>query len=149
MTNNFVLVAPTDFAPITLPASPECELGDPGSFLAGRRILIVEDEMLVMMDAEEMLTDLGCTCVFSASTIRRALALIEVEHFDAVLLDLNLGGDRSFAVADALAARQVPFVFATGYGAQGLRDQDIDRPVLMKPYSSGRLAAAMEDLLAV
>jgi CheY-like chemotaxis protein len=88
--------------------------------LTGRRILVVEDEMLVLMDMQDTLADLGCEAVFAAATNDQAIALIEAHHFDAALLDLNLNGVRSYPVADALAALGVPFAFATGYGGHGL-----------------------------
>lgn len=115
--------------------------------LCGRSILLVEDEMLVLMDTEDMLADMGCTAVVSAATVADGLAQVAVGVFDAALLDLNLNGDRSYAVADALVARGVPFAFATGYGAQGLREGDRGRPVLMKPYPAQELARTMIGLL--
>jgi CheY-like chemotaxis protein len=111
--------------------------------LAGRRILVVEDEMLVLMETEDMLADLGCDCVIAAATNEQAIALIEAQPFDAALLDLNLNGVRSYPVADVLAAHGIPFAFATGYGAHGLRDGDRERPLLVKPYE----AAALKTLL--
>jgi len=74
-------------------------------FLSGRRILVVEDEMLVLMMIEDMLADLGCESVTTAATVDRALALINAQVFDAAMLDMNLSGDKSHAVAEALAAR--------------------------------------------
>ena len=115
--------------------------------LCGRRILLVEDEMLVLMDTEDMLTDLGCTSIVSAASVQDGLACINAGSFDAALLDLNLHGDRSYTLADALVARGVPFAFATGYGAQGLREQDIKRPVLTKPYPMRDLASMLLALL--
>lgn len=83
--------------------------------LAGRRVPVVEDEMLVLVMAEDLLADLGCEAVSSAATVNQALLPIEIEVFDAALLDMNLGGDKSFPIADALAVREVPFAFSTGY----------------------------------
>src|SRR5665213_2757687 len=119
-----------------------------GKLLAGRRILVVEDEMLVLMMAEDMLADLGCEAVTSAATVNQALALIETEVFDAALLDMNLGGDKSFPVADALAARRVPFIFATGYTGQDMREGYRDRPVLKKPFRYEDLTGVLSRLLA-
>jgi CheY-like chemotaxis protein len=99
------------------------------------------------MDTEDMLADLGCTAVVTAATIADGLARVAGGIFDAALLDLNLDGDRSYAVADALIARGVPFAFATGYGLHGLRDSDSGRPVLMKPYPAEELAKTMIALL--
>jgi CheY-like chemotaxis protein len=63
--------------------------------LVGKRVLVVEDEMLVMMAIEDMLADLGCTSVTAAATVDKALALIEAEEFDLAILDVNLDGRRS------------------------------------------------------
>jgi CheY-like chemotaxis protein len=115
--------------------------------LMGRSILLVEDEMLVLMDAEDMLADLGCRSVSTAATVDQALSLIGTEFLDAALLDVNLNGDRSYPVADALAARGIPFAFATGYGAHGLRPIDCGRPLLMKPYRLDQFAKAFADIL--
>ena len=114
--------------------------------LQGRHVLVVEDEMLILMETEDMLADLGCASVVAASTVAGALALIEVDTFDAALLDLNLDGDRSYAIADALDEKGVPFAYATGYGKQGLRKVDGSRPMLMKPYSTADLAETLRVL---
>ena len=114
--------------------------------LAGRRILVVEDEMLVLLNIEDMLDDLGCESE-SAATVDQALALIETNAFDAAMVDVNLGGTKSYSVADALAARRVPFVFSTGYSGQSVKDGYRDRPVLGKPYRNAELAEALTQLL--
>ena len=85
--------------------------------LSGRRILVVEDEMLVLMSIEDMLADLGCESVTAAATVDQAVALIDAQVFDAAMLDMNLNGTKSFPVADKLAELGVPFIFATGYSA--------------------------------
>ena len=115
--------------------------------LAGCRILVVEDEMLIMMDAEDMLHDLGCETVVTAATVDKALGFIGSEVIDAALLDMNLNGDRSYAVADALAVRGIPFAFATGYGLNGLREGDGDTPMLVKPYGINDLSKTLTALL--
>jgi CheY-like chemotaxis protein len=116
--------------------------------LTGFRILVVEDEMLVLMAIEDMLGDLGCKVVVAAATNEQAIALIEAQHFDAALLDLNLNGVRSYPVADVLAARGVPFAFATGYGRSALRDIDGQRPLLQKPFVSASLKTMLVGLLS-
>jgi len=116
--------------------------------LQGRRVLIVEDEMMVVMLVETILEECGCT-VIPANSVNAALALIEAGRFDAAILDVNLDGADSYAVADALAARDVPFIFSTGYGARGMRPGYERRPVVPKPYRPEELievlAAAMEN----
>lgn len=117
--------------------------------LNGCRILIVEDEMLVLMAIEDMLTDLGCEDVAVASTIAQAIALIDnARSFDAAIIDVNLNGVRSDPVADVLAVRGVPFAFATGYGGSGLRDGDQQRPILVKPFASAALETILVELCA-
>jgi CheY-like chemotaxis protein len=115
--------------------------------LAGRRILVVEDEMLVLMNIETALTDLGCTAT-SAGTIDAALTLLDYASFDAAMLDINLRGEKSYPVADALARRGIPFVFSTGYGNHRERPDFADRPMLRKPYLKGHLVAALSALVA-
>jgi CheY-like chemotaxis protein len=116
------------------------------NLLSGRQILVVEDEMLVLIMIEDMLADLGCTSVTSAATVDKALALIEAQAFDVALLDMNLNGNDSHPVAEALSARGVPFVYATGNAGQSLRDGYSDRPVLKKPFKYEELAAILTRL---
>lgn len=115
--------------------------------LSSRRILVVEDEMMVLMLIEDMLADLGCESVIAAATNDQALALIDTQVFDAAMLDMNLNGNKSHDVADALAARGVPFVFSTGYSGVSLNDGYRDRPVLGKPYRDADLVAMLTRLL--
>jgi CheY-like chemotaxis protein len=115
--------------------------------LSGRRVLVVEDEMLVLMMAEDMLADLGCESVTTAASVDQALSLIDTQVFDAAMLDVNLDGTKSHSVADALAARGVPFVFATGYSGHDMREPYRDRPVLRKPYRYEDLARVFTRLL--
>lgn len=115
--------------------------------LAGRNVLVVEDEMLVLFAIEVMLEDLGCNSIAAASTVDQALCLIEERSFDAAILDVNLDGQQSYPVADALSARGVPFAFSTGYGRLGLKDGYRERPVLTKPYRTEDLVAAISGVL--
>jgi DNA-binding NtrC family response regulator len=116
--------------------------------LSGRRILAVEDDMLIRLTLEDMLAELGCASVSTAGTIDQALGLIDVGVFDAATLDVNLAGVTSYAVADALAARGVPFVFTTGYGAQFLSDGYRERPILKKPFAYEDLGHILTRLLS-
>ena len=118
--------------------------------LKGRRILVVEDELMIAMLVEDMLADLGCTVVGPAHTLDAALKLVESEgQIDAALLDVNLAGQPVFPVADALRARHVPPIFSTGYGEAGLREADAGAPVLQKPFRAGDLARALQDALGI
>ena len=116
--------------------------------LAGLRVLVVEDEALVSMLLEDMLEELGCAVLGPAARPAEALALVgRSAAVDAALLDLNLGGERSHAVADALAARGVPFAFVGGHGpgaAQGSRLAGA--PVLGKPFGRPALEAMLAQL---
>lgn len=112
------------------------------------RVLIVEDEMLVMMSIEDMMTDLGCTQIARASTVDKALAEIRSHPFDAATLDVNLNGTQSYAVAEALVEHGIPFAFSTGYGARGMADAYRDWPVLDKPFNFAQLTKVMTELLA-
>jgi CheY-like chemotaxis protein len=114
--------------------------------LSGRRVLVVEDEMLVLIMIEDMLADLGCKSVTSAATVDKALALIKAQAFDIALLDMNLNGNDSHPVAEALSARGVPFVYSTGNTGQRSRDGYSDRPVLKKPFKYDELAAILTRL---
>ncbi len=114
--------------------------------LTGRRVLVVEDEALVAMLVEDALLDAGASVIGPAATVAEALALLERETPEAAVLDLNLAGETSTPVADALAARGVPFVVATGYGADGLPAGHAEVPVLAKPYDPDDLTAALSRL---
>ncbi|MFO1013703.1 MAG: response regulator [Caulobacteraceae bacterium] len=114
----------------------------------GRRILVVEDEMMIAMLVEDMLADLGCDVVGPAHGLETALKMAtDDDHLDAAVLDVNLGGQQVFAVADALRAKGVPAIFSTGYGEAGLRDVDAGAPVLQKPFRAGDLAKALNTAL--
>ena len=114
--------------------------------LDGRRVLLVEDESLVAMMAEDMLIDLGCDVVV-AMRLDQALAYLNSSVFDLAILDVNLGSARSYPVADALFALAVPFVFATGYGRSGIPNEWMSRPVIQKPFTIETLEAALRGLL--
>ena len=110
------------------------------------RVLIVEDEMLVAMNIEDMLLDLGHEVAGIASRLAPALSLAGEAAIDAAMLDVNLAGENSFPVADVLAARGIPFVFATGYGRQGIEERYRDRPLLQKPFRASDLGLVLAAL---
>ena len=116
-------------------------------FLSGRRVLVVEDETLVLMMTEDMLADLGCESVTAAATVDQALALIDTQVFDAAILDMNLNGNSSHPVAEALVARGVPFAYCTGNKGSDMRDDYRDRPVLKKPFEFEELVRSLRPLL--
>ena len=110
---------------------------------ANRRVLIVEDEMFVAVLLEDMLTDLGYQVAGIAGRVATALPLVETLDFDLAILDVNLAGEMSFPVADAVAEKGVPYLFSTGYGRPGISPSHAHRPVLSKPFSSGDLQSAI------
>jgi CheY-like chemotaxis protein len=116
--------------------------------LSGCRVLVVEDEMMILMIVEDMLAELGCESVTGAATVNQALTLIDTQVFDAAMLDMNLNGSKSDDVADALAARGVPFVFSTAYSALDVRGGYRDRPVLKKPFPYNELVETLTRLLS-
>ena len=111
--------------------------------LAGTRVLIVEDEMLVSMLVEDILADLGCETLGPVSKIDKAIEVARSENFDIAFLDVNLAGQRVFPVADVLAERGIPFIFVSGYGDQALEPPHHDRPVVKKPFAPDALGAAL------
>lgn len=118
------------------------------ALLAGLRVLVVEDEMMVSMLIEDMLTDLGCSVIGPASRLDEAIELATTAELDCAVLDVNLGGQPIFPLADLLRERGRPFAFATGYGDAGLRDVDRGTPVLQKPFREGDLARVLGELRA-
>ena len=115
-----------------------------GDVLRGRRVLLVEDEMLVAMEFEGLLQRQGCAVVGPASTVDRALALLDHDQPDAALLDLNLNGEPATAVAVALKTRGVPFVLVTGYGeAQSSEPELQGAPRVDKPVNHYALVRAL------
>lgn len=109
----------------------------------GLRVLLVEDEALIAMMAEDMLDSIGCASVTVASGIGEALAALEAGVFDVAMLDVNLNGERSMVVADRAHARGLPYLFTTGYGADGVDPAHAKAPVLAKPYILSELEATL------
>jgi CheY-like chemotaxis protein len=113
------------------------------SELSGLRLLVVEDESHVAMLVEDMLADMGCDVVASAARVSEALRLIEATDIDAAVLDVNVAGEKVFPVAEKLRDRKIPFVFATGYGAEGVREDFRTHPVIPKPFPQSQLQKAL------
>lgn len=112
------------------------------------RVLIVEDEALVAMLIEDVLIDLGHSIAGVGGRLAEAMRLAENAEIDLAILDLNLNGERTYPIAQALRARGVPFVFATGYGAAGVDEQWRHVPILQKPFEPHQLDAAIRAALA-
>lgn len=110
--------------------------------LSGRHLLIVEDEMIIALALADMVAALGCTYEM-AGRVGKAVALATTQTFDAAILDMNLAGEVGYPIADALSRRDIPFVIATGYGADGIQADYRDRPLLPKPYLPEQVEAAL------
>ena len=83
--------------------------------VTGLRVLIVEDENLVALLLEDMLAELGHTVIGPVARVQKALDMIQREEIDLAILDVNINGENTYSIADVLAARDVPFLFSTGY----------------------------------
>lgn len=115
--------------------------------LADLRILVVEDEAPVALQLEDMLTELGSAVVGPASRVRQALQLLEDQPVDAAVLDLNIAGELVYPVAEALEAKGLPYILATGYGVSDLAEPYRSRVVLEKPFLRRDLLRAMQAVL--
>jgi CheY-like chemotaxis protein len=113
-----------------------------------KRVLLVEDEVLVAMYIEDLLTDLGCEVVALGTSLKLALELVNAKEFEFAVLDINLAGERSFPVAEILRQRKIPFLFVSGYSSAGLLDEYRSEVRLRKPLRTHELAQAIERLNA-
>ena len=119
----------------------------PQSPTPAMRILVVEDELMIRMLLEDMLGELGYTVAAEAARIEEALDAAKNADFDIAILDVNLNGQPISPVADALVARGMPFVFATGYGERGLPEPYRDRRTLKKPFQMDGLKQMLKTAL--
>lgn len=104
-----------------------------------RRVLIVEDEPLLAMNLEDMLTELGHLVTATATRIDKAISLAEGSDFNLAVLDINLAGSNTFQVAAILRERGIPFIFTSGYGVDGLVDSYRGAHLLTKPFGVSEL----------
>ncbi len=112
-----------------------------------QRILIVEDEPLISMMIEDFLDLLGREVAGTADSVATAMPVVEGGGVDAAILDVNLaGGEKSWPVADALAARDIPFILATGGSGDTIVDGHQHRPVLSKPFTMDAVERALAAL---
>src|ERR1700688_5075802 len=109
----------------------------------GKRVLVVEDEAIVAMLLEDMLIEMGFEVVGTVGQFDQAVLAIDEAKCDFVILDVNLDGKETYPLAGKLAARGVPFIFATGYGSLGLKSDWRDFPVLEKPFQLRDLEGAV------
>lgn len=115
---------------------------------AGLRVLIVEDESLVTMLIEDTLADIGCLVADVASKLADGMEKVSSLEFDIAILDVNLNGDQTYPIAEELARRGIPFIFATGYGAAGVPGKFSAAPILAKPFQQSDLERALAEALA-
>jgi len=116
--------------------------------LRGKNVALIEDEALVAMFVEELLLDLGAATVGFAANVPKGLALLEREQPNFAVLDLNLGGQASYPVAEKLESANVPYLFLTGYGIDGVDLAWRSRPILQKPTTLEALRKAICAILA-
>ena len=115
-----------------------------------RRVLVVEDELMIAMLFESILdASSECTVIGPFARVKRALEAARNEPLDAALLDIHLAGEPVFPVADLLAERGVPFAFVTGYSKDVLPPVYRDRPLLQKPFRPQTVLAMLAMLIAV
>ena len=115
--------------------------------MTARRVVIIEDEGMVAMLIEDMLADLGHEVVATVGQMERAAQLISETSADIVILDVNLNGEQTYVLASALASRGIPFIFSTGYGSAGLKEEWRSRPALQKPFQTRDLERVMRQVL--
>ncbi len=113
-----------------------------------QRVLLVEDEMMIAMMLEDMLSDLGHQIVGVAMRLPQAMELARTAEIDIAILDINLDGRKSFPVAQALRDRGVKLIFASGYGSPGLEAPFLNDVIVKKPFEVSDIRAAMRRVLA-
>ena len=112
------------------------------------RIFVVEDEMMIALMIEDMVCDLGHQFAGMAMRLPQALEMAKDIEADVAILDINLDGRRSFPVAEALLARGVKVLFASGYGSPGLEAPFLDAVIIKKPFEQAELKRAIEKVSA-
>ncbi|MDQ2764962.1 MAG: response regulator [Pseudomonadota bacterium] len=114
----------------------------------GRKVLVVEDQMVVVLIIEEALVGLGADIVGPVAHVTAALELARDAPLDAAVLDVNIRDGNTCAVADVLAKRAIPFVFCSGYSDWALEERHRGRPRLSKPYTPEALQEGLIQLLS-
>jgi CheY-like chemotaxis protein len=121
-------------------------LGTPEA-LVGKRVLIVEDELMVALMIEDVLVDFGCITVGPCYSVALALDAARTERFDLAVLDVNLDGEMVYPVAELLVELHIPFLFVSGYGEQAIPADHADWKVCAKPFKIADLAAMLSEAL--
>src|SRR5665213_3139916 len=110
-------------------------------------VFLVEDEVMIRMMVADMLEELGYRVVAEAGEVNEAMKLAQSADFDIAILDVNVNGKVISPVAELIQARNLPFIFATGYGSSGLPEEYRDRPALQKPFQLETLAKMIDNAL--
>ena len=119
-----------------------------GRKLDGKRVLVVEDEAIIALLIEDMLVDLGCAVIGPAVRVDEAIRIIADDPaIDVAILDVNVAGESVYPVAKVLAERDLPFLFATGYGDAAVGTDFKGRTVVTKPYRRNDLLSAIVEVL--
>ncbi|MEQ9317457.1 MAG: PAS domain S-box protein [Henriciella sp.] len=142
---------PESAPPSILVEAPDMPSLKPGAVasppkIEGLKVLLVEDEVVVAMDMEFKLEELGCAVIGPAASVQEALSVLSTEQPDIALVDANLAGERVDEVVKALSERNIPFVFSTGYGRETLPADFRDAGILAKPFNDDQLNAALQSL---
>jgi DNA-binding response OmpR family regulator len=119
-----------------------------GQMYTGRRVLVVEDEPLIAMLVGDWLAELQCEVAGTVNSVQAALQIANASPLHAALLDVNLGGEDSFALADTLIAGQVPVAFITGQDSASLPSRFKHAPVLCKPFDFQAMEILLDRLLS-
>src|SRR6202142_3063115 len=114
---------------------------------SGGSVFLVKDEVMIRMMVADMLEELGYSVAAEAGEIGEAIRLAQSAEFDLAILDVNVNGKVISPVADLIKARNLPFIFATGYGSSGLPEEYRDRPALQKPFQIETLARMIASTL--
>jgi DNA-binding response OmpR family regulator len=116
--------------------------------LSGMTVIVVEDEMMVSLLLEDMLGTLGCENVLHAASVASALMELSQSRPHVAVLDVNLGSEMVYPVAEQLNRAGVPFVFTTGYGRGAIKLEWAARPCVQKPFNIDSFSAALRAALA-
>src|SRR5262245_29845021 len=149
----FVFSRPTEQGRGDLPSGGKSKagrgkIGTTVMGLAGRRVLIVEDEAMISALIEMILGEAGCSNVGPVATVERALEIIEREACDAALLDIHVNGHEVYAVADVLTARGVPFVLVSGFARKQLPPRYRHCPYVAKPFTPDTVLMLLDEVIA-
>jgi len=116
--------------------------------MMSKAFFLVEDEALIRMMLTDMIEELGHRVVAEAGTVDKAMMLAGSSAFDVAILDINLDGINIAPVADIISMRKIPFLFASGYGSDGIPPAFSARPVLRKPFQIEELERIIKTLLS-